>query len=908
VEYADFSIKIEPMSGDAFPVFVNESPAGAARAFFRLPFSDAELKIILSNFIEQIRGFSPSYFFPNGYLPSPQEVGQKLFEALFNGPILSLFDRSLGMTQAQQNGLRIKLHIDPGEPSLALVSSLPWELLYRKETHEFLNLSQFTPILRDLDVQKGYLPLDLTPPLRVLVVLSAPKDYPLVDVEKEQEQIIESLGKPIGVQVDVLKHPTLPRLQECLSSQPYHVLHFTGHGGFRGKKGEGVLLFEKDNGDAEFVDGASLGVLFHDIPSLRLVVLNACETARMPIDPDLDPFNGTAAALLMAGIPSVLAMQFPITDRAALTFSKKLYSLLSQGQPIDQAVAEGRRTIRFEKTDSFEWATPVLFSSAPQGIIFQVAGQDHFMQDKQKKIQEGQAPKGAHIFLCYKSDHEPDQSLALSLQETLTKAGHHVFIDKTLRLGEAWLEKIDEEIKASDMLLVLISKKSADSQMVQSEVHRAYEYQRLNGKPRLLPVRVGFKGLLPYTLAAFLNPLQYITWDSSDDQDRVTTEVLQAIQGTLTDKKPVELVVEGGKENLSEDGRLVEDPEALNPPLPQFDPRFLEELEEPSGTVKLHDRLYIERDSDRILRRNVLSHGRTVCIRAPRQSGKSSLLVRGLQHARQNGVRGVLLDLQNMPHESLEDMDTFLRELAKKLLRELRMDPKLLEETWQGTPQDNLTYLMEDHILLNGDEQIILGLDEADRLINRPLGKDFFAMLRAWHNARAGSEVWNRLNLLTVISTEPYMLIQDVTQSPFNVGLQIELHDFTPDQVADLNQRHGGPVPARQVPELYGLLGGHPYLTRRALYVMVTEKMSWKEFANTATSDFGPFNDHLRYFHWRLKDDAALRQALRAVIRQDHCPDEFAIFRLLRAGLIVASGDTCRCRCDLYRDYFKDKV
>ena len=96
--------------------------------------------------------------------------------------------------------------------------------------------------------------------------------------------------------------------------------------------------------------------------------------------------------------------------------------------------------------------------------------------------------------------------------------------------------------------------------------------------------------------------------------------------------------------------------------------------------------------------------------------------------------------------------------------------------------------------------------------------KHFFALLRSWDSRRAFDANWRKLNLVVVISTHPYLLIDDVNLSPFNVGLNIQLKDFNSDQVADLNQRHGSPLMPEEIPALMALLGGHPYLVRQAFY------------------------------------------------------------------------------------------
>ncbi len=301
-----------------------------------------------------------------------QVVGDLLFNSLFTGPVRSLFDQSLGLMYGRQCGLRIKLHIDPEDPSLAQLASLPWEFLYRKENREFLNLSLYTPIVRYLDVQRPYSPLPLEPPLRILVVISDPDDYPQLDLHIERARIEASWARQEAVQVDFLEEATIPALQDRLR-KPYHVLHFMGHGDFDERSGEGVMVMKDEDGCGALVSGDKLGILLRDVPTMRLVFLNACETATLSPEEELDPFAGVATATVMSGISAVVAMQFPISDYAAVTFARQVYSLLAQGYPVDYAVTEARKAVSLAVPNTMEWGTPVLFMRAPNGIIFQAA-------------------------------------------------------------------------------------------------------------------------------------------------------------------------------------------------------------------------------------------------------------------------------------------------------------------------------------------------------------------------------------------------------------------------------------------------------------------------------------------------------------------------------------------------------
>jgi hypothetical protein len=199
-------------------------------------------------------------------------------------------------------------------------------------------------------------------------------------------------------------------------------------------------------------------------------------------------------------------------------------------------------------------------------------------------------------------------------------------------------------------------------------------------------------------------------------------------------------------------------------------------------------------------------------------------------------------------------------------------------------------------------------MDEADKLLTVPFHSDFFALMRSWHNNRAIDPLWNKLNLVMVIATEPYLLISNPSQSPFNVGIKLNLEDFKREHVQDLNRRHGNPLKERDLETFFELLSGHPYLTRKALYLLVSEHWTWDNLYKRAAGDQGPFADHLRRQLWFIQEDTALQEALRQVLHTNKCDNNKVLWRLLRAGLVKGIGDLYYCRCGLYEKYFKDHL
>jgi len=156
-----------------------------------------------------------------------------------------------------------------------------------------------------------------------------------------------------------------------LSRGGYHVLHFLGHGDIDPVTGKGQLLFGGLDEPSQPVTGRALASTLEDLSKLQLVVINACDTARFDRRKGLDPYTGVAHALVRAGLPAVVAMQLPISDEAAIAFSSALYEALADGEPVDLAVAQGRRAIRSgtSRSEDIEWAAPTLFLQVPSGRI-----------------------------------------------------------------------------------------------------------------------------------------------------------------------------------------------------------------------------------------------------------------------------------------------------------------------------------------------------------------------------------------------------------------------------------------------------------------------------------------------------------------------------------------------------------
>jgi CHAT domain len=368
--YLDFDVWIDQKSAGLYRAKAWSGAAGfEATASFSLPAMLATGGLSLAGGGSRRGGPGAA---DTGDGASPEQAGGELFRTVFQGELLKAFQGCLAKSQGGP-GLRIRLRLND-VPHLA---GLPWEYLYDAEGRGFLALSGRTPVVRYLELSEGLGTLLVEPPLRVLAVISTPQGYrELAEADVEWRRLcvaLEPLRQSGLIEVERLERPTPAALESRLrTGLPVHVLHFVGHGGFSELRGEGVLVFEDENGKGVPVGGPSLAYLLQDHPSLRLAVLNACNGARASNE---DTFAGTAQALVQHGVPAVIAMQSEVMDETACGFAEKFYRGLAAGLPVDACVGEVRRALAAERNP--EWGTPVLYLRATDGRLFTLEGQDH---------------------------------------------------------------------------------------------------------------------------------------------------------------------------------------------------------------------------------------------------------------------------------------------------------------------------------------------------------------------------------------------------------------------------------------------------------------------------------------------------------------------------------------------------
>lgn len=337
---------------------VLSSPFGEPSTDFTIPFTAQELRTFGGIAEHAFRGFRLADTAEATTTFTPDTLGERLFWELFeqNRNIYAVLQQSLDAASEAGNGLRIRLRLGDDVAELA---ELPWEYLYHPQ-REFLALSKETPLVRYIKLDYARKAQPVEQPLRILAVISDPKDVPTLDVEQEWGRLQEAVADidQRQIQLERLPAATLGAIQERLRADDVHVIHFIGHGYYDDEQQIGGLVLENEAGNQHQVHANQLRDQFATRNQLRLLFLNACDGARSDHN---DAFAGTAQKLVQSGLPIVVAMQYAISDKAAIALAREFYASIAAGYPVDTALSEARLVVSSNSVGT-EWGTPVLFS------------------------------------------------------------------------------------------------------------------------------------------------------------------------------------------------------------------------------------------------------------------------------------------------------------------------------------------------------------------------------------------------------------------------------------------------------------------------------------------------------------------------------------------------------------------
>ena len=294
-----------------------------------------------------------------------------------------MLDGLIGRQRDQGGGVCLRLRLG------GHARTLPWEFMFRADWNAYVGAAIESPLVRFLDTPKPIAGFRVRLPLRMLVLAPAagwraagPEAQPYagaqedrrLDARAEIGQLRKLAGELAGaLELTVLENDvSFGRVCELLLEQNFEVVHFIGHGSFNGRSAR--LQFDREGGGEEPVDEDRLAQLFSNLPAVKLVFLNACESAAVA---SLDAVHGLAPRLVQQGVPAVVAMQYEIQDAAAIGFARAFYHSLFRGSErgrVDVATNLARSRLAGEYADQREFGAPVLYTRAPAGVLFDAPG------------------------------------------------------------------------------------------------------------------------------------------------------------------------------------------------------------------------------------------------------------------------------------------------------------------------------------------------------------------------------------------------------------------------------------------------------------------------------------------------------------------------------------------------------
>ncbi|MBD3883684.1 AAA-like domain-containing protein [Phormidium tenue FACHB-886] len=571
-------------------------------------------------------------------------------------------------------------------------------------------------------------------------------------------------------------------------------------------------------------------------------------------------------------------------------------SLLRNGFPSQRLLAD-HLEIAQSTVSHFLNGKPVDFVNFVE--LCQVLGQDWRdladLESEPLTEQVEKAPEAKKDFTTVLiSGDERCADLIAQLQQYFAQTQHQVTIAPTPLLSIDPLQ--------FDYWLLLLTEQFAVSEAALASVQLAKEAWDTTQRPAILPIVINLPWgqQLPFDLLGYLQASQPWRCQLADPP----TGLASALLAVFNQRR---MALPANSEFAISWTQLIPTTQTPAPPLPTASPEI------PGGQMDLESRFYIDRPPiESLCYEAIAQPGALIRVKAPRQMGKTSLMARILHQAEQQGSRIVPLSFQLANQRIFNSSDTFLQWFCASVSLELGLlDSEQLAKHWQladliGSNQCCKAYF-EQYLLPQLSAPLTLGLDEVDRVFaSLEIADDFFGLLRALHEEAKRREIWKAIRLVVVHSTEVYIPL-DVNKSPFNVGLAIELPEFSFPQVEELLQRYDLSLPENAIEALMELVGGHPFLIRLALYAIAHLNLRLEQLLLQAPTEGSIYTDHLRRHLSNLERHPRLMQAFREVVFHDapvRLPTEQA-FKLSSMGLVRLVGNDGMLRCQLYRHYFR---
>jgi hypothetical protein len=539
------------------------------------------------------------------------------------------------------------------------------------------------------------------------------------------------------------------------------------------------------------------------------------------------------------------------------------------------------------------------------------------------------------LFLSY--SHK-DESLREALGDHLAGLQREgvidVWHDRKISAGQEWAGAIDSNLEEADIVLCLVSAGFLASPYCNDkELRRALERHDA-GEACVIPVilrPVEWSGSPLGRLQALPSNAKPVTsWSNRDTAYKTIAAGIKDVALKLAERPkqtacPAHAPAISGGLNppgAAADRSISSPPRGPSPTVltspattpgtsnASDKPNPAAALEIPEGPVRYDSAFYIHPADEARWCFELDKPGALIRIKSPKGFGKSSLTARLMAYASGKGYRTATLNLERTDQKFFTDPELFMQWFCAAVGKGLGLQIRV-EEYWnefQGA-NDNGNDFFEKYLLKPDPTPLVLAIDNFDRIFaHAAIETDFCGLLRSWYEGARSNSLWERFRLVLSHSQESY-LQKDINQSPFNVGLPVELGEMSPEQVHHLIALHGLTLSEAEVGQLLDLVGGHPYLVRKALFELANG-MPFTTFLREAPTEAGVYSDHLRGILKAVEDHPDLKGALGLVVNSTEpvkLRSELA-FKLESLGVLIPEGNLERPRCRLYADYLADRL
>lgn len=496
------------------------------------------------------------------------------------------------------------------------------------------------------------------------------------------------------------------------------------------------------------------------------------------------------------------------------------------------------------------------------------------------------------VFLSYNTD---DKDLVERIAVLLAdKAGLNPWFDDwTLIPGEPWVRNLERGLEASSSCAVFIGK-NAEGPWQKNEVESALRKQVRNPEFRVIPV------ILPgapkkLELPSFLDGNTWVDFHAGIEYEDSLWRLECGIrgnppgQGRLKSKKHKPPVL-----------KIVEQV--------HFDPL---KISRPGGPLHVNSRFYIKRKADDEVLNEILRTRGIVTIKGALQTGKTSLILQ-LYHAIQSlrsDLRIVLVDFQSISEKNFKTMEKIWFNIVSCISNQLKIK-EWNSNNWKKKADYNYNVSnFFDRMFEISEYPLIICFDEVDRVFNSPIKKDFFASIRSLYTRGAYESCFHKTRWLLSTSSGPASFIDNINQSPFNIGYIAELNTFTIEEVREFARRHGLILNHEDVERVMNYVGGRPYLVHTLFYHLVRNPDAYEQLFDVWLAGRKIFREHLEYYLAQFQREKSLKEMMIKVIQGKGCKDVILANRLLSAGL-VRRDDQQKIvpLCSLYVDFFRKEL